>query len=482
MAVKSRLNEDVLAKLGAKRLAELAFEEAQRNTSFRRRLSAALAASKGPDAVAAIIDRRLVALERARGFVDWEGNKALADDLRAMLTIITDELGKADPDAAIDRIVRFLNDAGSVFDRVDDSSGRVQAIFYLAADAIPGLAANLSVKRKASLLERLHHCLTDDGYGFCKDHLGPLLPMLPATSIEAWDRRLEGEIRSFGTLKTKNDDWQYRMKFARLIRLRQAIADHRGDCDAFIALEQSRGSRQPDTLAVAERLLKAGRHSDALEWVRKPGSPRATALTEENSINDLNPNGPLTSEQVRLVLRILEAKGDLDEAQKLRWIVFLKTLDRDLLREYVTRLGDFEEFEVLDRAFAHAAAFKDKNRALRLFVSWPRLDLAASLALGNEEGWDGRRYDILLPSAEALDEQYPAAATVLYRSLIDHILAQARSQAYGHAARYFEKLETLENRIPANTDHRSHTTYTEELQKKHGRKSGFWSQVKPNVP
>ncbi|MGI0133546.1 MAG: DUF6880 family protein, partial [Candidatus Micrarchaeaceae archaeon] len=113
MAVKSRLDEDVVAKLGVKKLAELAFDEAKRNPGFRRRIAAAMAASKGPDAVAAIIDRRLSGLARARGFVDWEGNKAFAEDLRATIATITEELGKIDPDAAVDRIVRFLGTAES---------------------------------------------------------------------------------------------------------------------------------------------------------------------------------------------------------------------------------------------------------------------------------------------------------------------------------------------------------------------------------
>ncbi|MGA7673569.1 MAG: DUF6880 family protein [Rhizomicrobium sp.] len=478
MAVKSKLNEDVLAKLGAKKLAELALDEAQRNTPFRRRLSAALAARKGPDAVAAIVDRRLMALERAHGFIDWEGNKAFTEELRAMLTIITDELGKTDPDAAIDRIVRFLNAAGSVFDRIDDSNGHVQNVFYLAADAIPGLATTLSVKRKASLPDRLHHCVTDNDYGFCSDLLEKLLPILPAASIEAWDHHLADETRSLGVVKANDGDWRRRTKFDRLIRLRQVITDHQGDCDTFIALEQSRCNRQPDTLAVAERLLKAGRHSEALKWVRKPGLRRATVPVWEDG-TDLD--SLLTSEQVRLELRILDAKGEAAEAQKLRWSVFLETLDVNLLREYVARLGDFEEFEVLDRAFAHAAAFKDKLRALGLFVSWPRLDLASLLVLDNEERWDGRRYDTLLPAAEALEEPHPVAATILYRALLDHILDQGRSQAYGHAARYFARLDALGSHIPADTDRRSHATYKAELQRKHGRKSGFWAQVDVNL-
>jgi hypothetical protein len=480
MAVKSRLNEVALAKLGAKKLAELALDEAQRNPAFRRRVSAALAASKGPDAVAAIVDRRLVALERARGYIEWEGVKALADDLRAMLAIITDELAKTDPDAALDRIVRFLATAESVFSRVDDSSGRVEDVFYLAGVAIPDLAAALSAKRKASLLDRLHRCLVDDGYRFCRDLLRTLLPILSTASIEIWDSRLADETRAFGTVKATNDNWHDRAKLDRLIRLRQTITDHRGDCDAFIVLEKSRSGLHPDTLAIAERLLSAGRHFEALEWVRKPGHRRATVAVWEDDVDVSNQSLSQTSEQVRLELRILEAKGAADEAQKLRWSVFLETLDGNLLREYVAKLGDFEEFEILDRAFAHATAFKDKLRALGLFVSWPRLDLAALLVLNNDERWDGRQYDVLLPAADVLEEQQPAAATVLYRALLGHILDHGRSQAYSHAARYFAKLDALGNRISPDDALRSHATYKAELQKKHGSKYGFWTQVEPN--
>ena len=93
MAVKSRLNEEVLAKLGVTKLAELVLSEAQHAPAFRRRVTAALAAIKGPDAVAAIIDRRLAALERARGFIEWEHAKTFANDLRATVTTITEELG-----------------------------------------------------------------------------------------------------------------------------------------------------------------------------------------------------------------------------------------------------------------------------------------------------------------------------------------------------------------------------------------------------
>jgi hypothetical protein len=184
------------------------------------------------------------------------------------------------------------------------------------------------------------------------------------------------------------------------------------------------------------------------------------------------------AEPIDLELRILDAMGEPGKAQELRWKIFLETLDANILREYVRRLPDFEEFDVLDRAFAHAAASKDKHRALALFLSWPRLDHAARLVGDNRAHWDGRNYELLAPAAEALEQDHPVAATILYRSLLNRILETARSKAYPHAARYLASLDAMAGRIAGDGLLDSHATYKAELLKKHGRKSGFWSLVK----
>ena len=130
MTRRATLTQEALTALGADKLGKLVLDEVGRNAAFKKIVTAALAGAKGPDAVAAMVDRRLASLKRARGFIDWEKRKAFAADLRATLATITDELGGADPTAAVDRIVRFLASAEGVFERVDDSSGHVQAIFH----------------------------------------------------------------------------------------------------------------------------------------------------------------------------------------------------------------------------------------------------------------------------------------------------------------------------------------------------------------
>ena len=135
MARQPALNEEALVKLGSEKLARLVIGEAKRNAAFRKLVAAALAATKGPAAVAAIIDKRLAGLDRAKTFVDWEKAKAFTADIAATLATITGELASADPDAAVDRLVRFLSTADRVFERIDDSNGRLQNVYHEAAAA-----------------------------------------------------------------------------------------------------------------------------------------------------------------------------------------------------------------------------------------------------------------------------------------------------------------------------------------------------------
>src|SRR5688572_10928114 len=122
MARRATLTHESLIALGPEKLAKLVLDEAGRNAGFKRIVSAALAGARGPEAIAGVVQRRLAALERARGFIDWEKRKTFAADLKATFAVITDELAPADPFAAVEQILRFIATAEGVFDRVDDSS------------------------------------------------------------------------------------------------------------------------------------------------------------------------------------------------------------------------------------------------------------------------------------------------------------------------------------------------------------------------
>ena len=388
MARRGALTSENLLALGAERLAKLVLDEAGRNAAFKKLCAAALAGAQGPAAVAAVVDRRLAGLERARGVVDWDKRKAFAADLGGLLTTITDELGASDPVAAAGRLVRFLVCADGVFERIDDSSGSVQSIFHDGADAVPGLVARTPEETRVDFVERLIPLLAADRYGLIEAVVHGTIPLLPAAGLADVDGRLAAAVTACaGPKGDARRDWERLGRRDRLVRARQDIADTRGDVDAYIALDSERQEGRQDAIAVAERLLTAGRPVEALDWIRRP-APRGLRAMTMADVADGSAGLDLGDrERVRLEIRILSTLGRKPEAQDLRWRTFESALDAEILRNYVAQLGDFEEFDALDRAFASAAAHADQHRALAFFLAWPRLDLAAKLVLARRNAW-----------------------------------------------------------------------------------------------
>jgi hypothetical protein len=276
----------------------------------------------------------------------------------------------------------------------------------------------------------------------------------------------------------------YDFNASQLRDVRQAIAGARNDLDGLIALEEKKHPNSQDTIGIAERLLGAGRAKEALVWVRKKLPSSLRYMSAEDLADGLSPHDPTTPRRISVEAAILTALEDRQAAQTLRWSAYKESLNAGMLRDYIAALPDFEEFEALDQAFTHALSSSRRYQALAFFMEWPRLDLAAQLVIRDQGTWDGGQYYMLPPIAQALEHEYPLAATVIYRALIDDILARARSKAYEHAARYLSKLETLARdpgmgAMPTKeTGISDHAVYVLSLRNAHSRKSGFWSLVK----
>jgi hypothetical protein len=458
MTRKQALSAETLTALGADKLAQLILDEAAANAAFRKRVIAALASTKGADAVAKLIDRRLAALERARAAVGWEKERAFADDLGATVDTIAKELAPLDPFQAVDRLLRFIDTHVSVFDRIDDSGGRIQGVYHRACEAVPDLVRRLSPDDLAWLPGRLLASLRRDTHGLTTGIAVDVAALLPPELLATWDQ----------ALKQAPGD---------VSRVRQAIADARGDVDGFLALEAALPEWRQDPLKAAERLLSAGRAKEALTWVRreKKGGLGFATLSD---IADGRINRVHDRLRVQLEARILEALKQKPAAQALRWASFAETLDAGTLRDYIAGLDDFIEREELDRAFAVAAASPHLYSALAFFRAWPRLYQASRLVMARRAEWDGRNYEILSDAATALEGEFPLAATVLYRALLGDILGRARSPAYGHGARHLARLAALSAQVDwRNAGLDDHQHYVADIKKAHGRKIGFWSLV-----
>lgn len=468
MARKPSLSIEKLTELPAQKLAQLVLDEAERNAGFRRQVKAALAAKSGPEGIAKLIDRRLSGLERAKSFIEWDKARAFRDDLQSLTDTIEAELAPAAQDMAMDRFIRFIATHERVFERVDDSSGHVQDVYYLAIISAGKLAAQLSTSEAALLPDKIMARLGETTHGYLADLTKAIAPHLPQSTLARWDAELDAAIaqRKIDEGKTSTDRWHYSMT-SQWSEMRQTLAEARGDIDLLIALESAKKPHMQDVRGMAERLLTAGRADEALEWVRKPGS------RVKGQDDALSPS------RVQIEASILEALDDKTAAQALRWQCFESRLSADILRDYLKNLPDFDDIEAETRALQYGLSHQVPELALRFYLDWPRLDLAAQVILQHHSHWDGGLWHSLPKTAETLEHEHPAAATILYRALLDDILKAARSKAYGHGAKYLGKLALLAEAADPNLPEGvvAHEAYVAELRKNHGRKSGFWGRV-----
>ena len=463
MASGKTLNAANLEVLGAAQLAELLMEISKGNAAAQRRLRLALAGSAGTAEAARAVIKRLASIARAKTWLDWQKIKPFVADLEAQRRAILDLIAPSDPREAFELIWRLVGCAESVFARSDDGSDRLSAVFHATARDLGPLAQRAGVGPE-ELAERAFRALSVDGYGTWDELIPILAPQLGTTGLnmvrelmQAWraepvvtppahERRVIGWASS-GPIHA--DDVQSRHRGHTAIFVLQQIADALGDVDGFIEQFDPRARRMPAVAAsIARRLLDAGRPQEA--W----------AALEAVEVKQRD-QAPMEWEKARV--DVLEALGRSDEAQAFRWQRFLATLNATHLRAYLRKLPDFDDFEAEQRALAHALAFGDVHQALAFLVTWPDLQRANEFVLGRWQALNGDLYELLSPAADALDDRYPLAATLLRRAMIGFTLHAARSSRYKHAARHLDDCRAAAARVAEFGSVPDHPTFERAL-------------------
>jgi hypothetical protein len=471
MASKKPVNLASLEALGAKRLAEILLELGAADVGIKRRLRLELSAEAGAEAVAADMGKRLIALRQARSFIDWQKRRAFVKDLDLQRWLIVEKVADDRPDLALDLMWRFMGLAEPVLNRVDDSHGDVGDVFRQACQDLGAIAAKASPD-PVRLADRVFEAVAANDYGEYDRLVEVVLPALGGSGTARLKDRLTVALAERPRAKKDGFD----STAAALRRALQDIADGEGDVDTFIAHEAGRQSPQR-AAAVASRLLAAGRASEALVFLKKaaPAEPSVRDLDDDEWAFSLEAAG--AGDWDRAWVEALLATGRHDEAQRFRWARFEARLDASHLRAYLKVLPDFEDVVAERKALDHALAFPRFATALSFFVEWKEPRYAARLVLERSREINGNLYFILNPAAKALEGKHPLAAALLRRAMIEDALEGAKASRYRYAARHLVECRGLETSISDHGCFETYDAFVTRLRARHGRKTGFWSQV-----
>jgi uncharacterized protein DUF6880 len=477
---KTTLNPKNLQALGAKRLAELLVEISSGDPVAGRRLRLELAGAQSAGELGREVRKRINTLARSRSFVDWQGIRALAEDLDTQRAAIV-KMAKADPKDALDLLWKFMGLAPAVFERCDDSNGRVISVFHQACSDMRDIALQAKAD-PVSLADQVFEALRANDYGQFDKLIAILSPALGQVGLE----HLKGRMIDLANRPVTRPAQKDRVKIgwsssgpiyadetaerSRVSKTRLAlmdIADALGDVDGFIEQYDSQVRKVPKIAAdIAQRMLAAGRVEEAWQAIQaaERGRPQSRWNWPDFAWEDAR-------------IAVLEALQHPEDAQAARWGCFERSLSSRYLREYLQRLADFEDIEAERKALDYAESSRNLLQALSFFISWPAVDRAAHLVLKRSGELDGDHYEILAPAADALAAKHPLAATMILRAMIDFCLKNSRASRYRHAARHLLDCSGLASAIMDFRDFEPHDAYEARLRREHGRKSSFWALV-----
>ena len=478
MASKTTLTAKNLEALGAARLAELLIEISTGDAAAKRQLRLELAGKESPAEAAREVRKRLASLAKSRTFVDWQRRQSLVADLDGQRRAILNHVAKADPSEALDLLWRFMALATPVFERCDDSSGTISAVFREACGDL-GAIAQLAKPEPETLADLAFSSLKDNGYGQYDRLIESLAPILGRKGLDHLkalvvqfskasmpkpaesDRVVIGWGSGKGRIYADEIEERHRDSTVRMALAK--IADLQGDVDAYIAQQSQEARSAPKVAAdIAQRLLSAGRAEEALTALDAIGGPRKHLIPHE-------------WEQTRA--DTLEALGRTKEAQDFRWTCFERSLAPEHLRAYLKRLPDFDDAEAEGRAMQHALGHPEMLRALWFLITWPALEKAAQLVANRASELDGDHYELLVSAAQALEGKHPLAATILRRAMIDYVLNHTKATRYRHAARHLLECESQARSMADYGQFPAHEAYVNQLKQVHARKTAFWSLV-----
>lgn len=90
---------------------------------------------------------------------------------------------------------------------------------------------------------------------------------------------------------------------------------------------------------------------------------------------------------------------------------------------------------------------------------------------------DGYSYLILLSFIQAFElHSRFLAMYVLYKQLLESILARAQSKYYSYGIKYLRKMDVLAKKIMEWKQVESHQEYFIKMRQSHGKKTCFWSK------
>ncbi len=423
-----------------------------------------LVLANDPDALAKAFLKRIQKISRSTKFIDWRMNYDFACDLERLLDDIETGLLNQSPKHAFDLVSRFLKISTKVYERSDDSSGDIGAVYQQAVllwlKAANAYKQTTATGSKINWLEKVYELYLDNDYAVYDGLLPNSHLLLNHDELTQLAWRYESELKNAVNTDADNEEFSYH-SITKLVAL-QSVAAALEDPNLY-ERAQLITSPTPNDLqkkSIVEIYLRFNQCDDALRWLSTPWDQR------------------FESDRLSLLDQAYEQNNDTQALKDTRFEIYQRSQSYHDFMHYQALLSDNEKQNAQQQALTLA------QQGARLLVNVDMLlclneaNLAQQLLLSHPSDVENGFYDDLLNLAKQFDKkQCWLAQTACYRSLLLSILAAGRTKAYTHAAKYYKKITLISDNIQDYTPLEHHLTFMQQLDQMHGKKHSFWRRV-----
>lgn len=393
---------------------------------------------------------KLAGLKRSRRFIDWRGASDFARELERMLADL--EAGVDDPKNGVDMVAAFFEADKYIFEQCDDSSGSVGDVFRATAcDLFVHYASRCA--DKAELVNKLMELYAEDEYGVRDDLLDAAHRFLPEEFLRDLADRLWQRSQ-----QERQDTYQARHWLLTLESVARQLKD-------AMLYEKAQRAARPELstsaqIDIARVYLESGNPDTAFSWLER---------VQDESFR--------SSDRDDLLLAVYQELGDTEKAAEVAWHIFRNHRSKESLKTLLSVIGNGERERVIEAEVSAILEAKEFSHADADFlIDLDRIDDAETYLLSHPDEFDGHYYTGLLPLAEGMEKNGRwLAASLIYRALLDSVLARAVSKYYHHGIRYLKKLDSLAASVQDWNSFQDHESYKAGLLQTHGRKTSFWA-------
>jgi hypothetical protein len=398
---------------------------------------------------------KLTRIKRDRSFYSWRESATFVGQLHELLSDL--EAGAVDPCLGVELVGKFFEVDAYIFERCDDSNGEVGDVFrYTAANLFVSFASRCENKEKiADLVITLNQ---KDEYGIRDCLFERCNEFLPEPTLRTMVQQLWGIIGK-GKAGHQLSHWHYAI---------QLLARQLKDAPLF---EKARlDSGNPSVAAwtdIAKVYLECGEPNVALS--------RLQAIPENETF--------MLNERQQLLLGIYHQIGNREAETGMAWQLFKQHRSQATLTQLLDVIGHGHQQDVIDAEIR--IIFQEPRLSYTdadFLRSTMRIDALEEYLFGRIDQLDGHLYYSLLPLVEALEQDgRQLISSLIYRALIDSVLARALSKYYHHAVNYLKKLDRLACSINDWRAWPPHSAYMASLRELHKRKTALWSKYQPGT-